>query len=143
MREFKSTPKWRTAILLFGVWTLVGLAFTALSSASATIENEHFALHDALRQNLPDFYIWGALSPLIFRFSHRFPVEFRPLLERGTSTLLIFTIVGYSQPAFTYLKECLLETWFGPRYWMLWQKCVTLSKSGEALAPAALIKPRL
>ncbi len=94
MREFKSTPKWRTAILLFGVWTLVGLAFTALSYASATIENEHFALHYALRQNLPYFYIWGALSPLIFRFSHRFPVEFRPLRLRNLllhiPTILLF-----------------------------------------------------
>src|SRR5260370_2111584 len=94
MREIKSTAKWRTAILLFGVWTLVGLAFTALSYASATIENEHFALHDALRQNLPYFYIWGALSPLIFRFSHRFPVEFRPLRLRNLllhiPTILLF-----------------------------------------------------
>src|SRR5258708_26020392 len=94
MRELKSTPKWRTAILLFGGWTLVGLAFTALRYASLTIENEHFALHDALRQNLPYFYIWGALSPLIFRFSHRFPVEFRPLRLRNLllhiPTILLF-----------------------------------------------------
>ena len=94
MREFKSTPKWRPAILLLGVWTLVGLVFTALRYASLTIENRHFALHDALRQNLPDFYVWGALSPLIFRFSHRFPVEFRPLRLRNLllhiPTILLF-----------------------------------------------------
>ncbi len=94
MREFKSTPKWRTAILLFGVWTLVGLVFAALRYASLTIENRHFALHDALRQNLPYFYIWGTLSPLIFRFSHRFPVEFRPLRLRNLllhiPTILLF-----------------------------------------------------
>jgi two-component system, LytTR family, sensor kinase len=94
MREFKSTPKWRKAILLFGVWTLVGLVFTALRYASLTIENMHFALQDALRQNLVQFYLWGALSPLIFRFSHRFPIEFRPLRLRNLllhiPTILLF-----------------------------------------------------
>ena len=79
MRELKSTPKWRTAILLFGGWTLVALVFIALSYASAVTENEHFDLHYALRQNLVQFYLWGGLSPLIFRFSYRFPIEFRPL----------------------------------------------------------------
>src|SRR3989454_7181144 len=97
MREFKSTPKWRMAILLFGIWTLVGLVFAALRYASLTIENIHFALHDALRQNLPYFYIWGALSPLIFRFSHRFPVEFRPLRLRNLllhiPTILLFASI--------------------------------------------------
>src|SRR5437588_348387 len=83
MKEFKSTSKWRTAILLFGGWTLVGLIFAALSYASAIIENRHFALHYALRLNLPYFYLWGALSPLIFRFSHRFPVEVRPFRLRN------------------------------------------------------------
>lgn len=83
MTVFKSTPKWRRAILLFGVWTLVGLIFAALSYASAIIENRHFALHNSLRLNLPYFYVWGALSPLIFRFSRRFPIEFRPLRLRN------------------------------------------------------------
>src|SRR5260370_3078337 len=79
MRELKSTPKWRTAILLFGGWTLVALVFVALSYASAVTENEHFDLHYALRQNLVQFYLWSGLSLLIFRFSYRFPIEFRPL----------------------------------------------------------------
>src|SRR5260370_6635128 len=102
MREIKSTAKWRTVILLFGGWTLVGLVFTALRYASLTIENRHFALHDALRQNLPYFYIWGALSPLIFRFSHRFPVEFRPIRLRNLllHITLIFLFEGIHQGMF-------------------------------------------
>src|SRR2546421_134815 len=83
MRESEPTPKWRTALLFFGGWTLFALIFSGLSYASAIIENRHFALHYALLLNLLYFYVWGALSPLIFRFSHRFPVEFIPLRIRN------------------------------------------------------------
>jgi two-component system, LytTR family, sensor kinase len=77
MREFRRTSKWRFALLLLGVWTLVALIFGVLSYASAIVANRHFAIHYALRQNLPYFYVWGVLSPLIFRFSRRFPIELR------------------------------------------------------------------
>jgi len=43
------------------------------------------------------FYLWGSLSPLIFRFSHRFPVEFRPLRLRNLvlhiPTILLFASI--------------------------------------------------
>src|SRR6266404_4561070 len=83
MRKSKSTPKWRTVLLLFGGWILVALIFSGLSYASAIIENRHFALHYALLLNLPYFYIWGVLSPLILHFSRCFPVEFIPLRIRN------------------------------------------------------------
>src|SRR6266849_4697709 len=85
MREFKSTSKWRSAILFLGVWTLVSLVFAALSYASEIGfgANRQVALSRALRLNLVYFYLWGGFSLLIFRFSYRFPVEFRPLRLRN------------------------------------------------------------
>src|SRR5947207_2621120 len=84
MRESKSTPRWRGAILYVGVWTLVGLIFATVSYAAAFNEgNRRLWFSDALRFNLVAFYLWGVFSLLIFRFSSQFPVEFRPLKLRN------------------------------------------------------------
>jgi sensor histidine kinase YesM len=75
---------WRRAALLFGGWTVAGFIFAAVSYAAATGEhNTQFGFSDALRLNLVQFYLWAILSPLIFRFSRRFPIEFRPLNLRN------------------------------------------------------------
>jgi len=75
---------WRRAALLFGGWTLVSVIFAAISYAAAIGENnKEFGFVSALRLNLVQFYLWGILSPLLFRFSRRFPIEFRPLNLRN------------------------------------------------------------
>ena len=85
MRELK--PKLRRAGLLFGVWTLVGVIFAVVSYAAGLAEtNRRYGFFDALRLNLVQFYLWGIFSPLIFRFSRRFPVEFPP---RGIRNFLL------------------------------------------------------
>src|SRR5260370_40459174 len=84
MRESKR--KWRRAAFLFGVWTLAGFIFAAVSYAAAISQNDRrFGFFDALRLNLVQFYLWGILSLLIFRFSRRFPIEFRPVRLRNLS----------------------------------------------------------
>src|SRR5216110_3110052 len=83
---------WRRATLLFGGWTLVSVIFAAISYAAAIGENnKEFGFVAALRLNLVQFYLWAILSPLIFRFSRRFPIEFRPLNLRNL--LLHFPVV--------------------------------------------------
>jgi len=75
---------WRRAALLFGGWTLVSVIFAAVSYAAAIGENnKEFGFVAALRLNLVQFYLWAIFSPLIFRFSQRFPIEFRPLNVRN------------------------------------------------------------
>ncbi len=75
---------WRRAALLFGGWTLVGLIFAFVSYASAISGNaRRFGFSDALGMNLIYFYVWGFFSLLIFRFSRRFPIEFRPIKVRN------------------------------------------------------------
>jgi two-component system LytT family sensor kinase len=75
---------WCRAALLFGGWTLVSFIFAAVSYAAALGENnKEFGFGAALRLNLVEFYLWAIFSPLIFRFSCRFPIEFRPLHLRN------------------------------------------------------------
>src|SRR5947199_2108434 len=75
---------WRRAAFVFGGYTLVSFIFAAVSYAAAAGENnKEFDFVSALRLNLVQFYLWAILSPLIFRFSRRFPIELRPLNLRN------------------------------------------------------------
>jgi two-component system, LytTR family, sensor kinase len=78
------TINWRRTALLFGGWTLVSIIFAGISYAAAIGENnKEFGFASALRLNLVQFYVWAILSPLVFRFSRRFPIELRPLNVRN------------------------------------------------------------
>ena len=79
MRDTKS--KWGSALTLFGMWTAVGLIFSFISFL--LLANEKTKLTDSLRYNCVHFYLWGALSLLLFQFSRRFRVEFNPLKLRN------------------------------------------------------------
>src|SRR4029450_751080 len=82
MRSLKIS--WHKVALLFGGWTLVSVIFALVSYAAAIGENnKEFGFVAALRLNLVQFYLWAILSPLLFRFSRRFPIEFRPLNLRN------------------------------------------------------------
>src|SRR5437764_13104832 len=78
------TIKCRRAALLFVGWTLVSIIFAGISYAAAVGENnKEFGFVFALRLNLVQSYVWAILSPVVFRFSRRFPVELRPLNVRN------------------------------------------------------------
>jgi len=82
MSDHKIT--WRKASLFFSGWTLVGIVFALISYAAAIGENhKEFGFVAALKLNLVQFYLWAILSPLLFRFSRRFPIELRPLNIRN------------------------------------------------------------
>jgi len=82
MRNLKT--KSRRAALLFAGWTVVSIIFAGISYAAAIGENnKEFGFVSALRLNLVQFYVWGILAPLVFRFSRRFPIELRPLNVRN------------------------------------------------------------
>lgn len=75
-------PKYlRTALTLFLIWTVVGLAFTGifyLISRSAGAERAESFL-SILRSSLLTAYVWGGLSPLIYLFARRFAIDPRKL----------------------------------------------------------------
>jgi hypothetical protein len=65
-----------------GRWlALSSLAFLTLRRLAKTIKE--FGFVSALRLNLVQVYVWAILSPLVFRFSRRFPIELRPLNVRN------------------------------------------------------------
>src|SRR5215831_14201723 len=75
---------WRKAVLFFGGWTLVSVVFALISYAAAIGENhKEFGFVAALKLNLVQFYVWAILSPLLVRFTRRFPIEVRPLNIRN------------------------------------------------------------
>jgi len=75
---------WRRAALLLVGWTLVSVIFAGISYAAAIGENnKEFGFVSALRLNLVQFYVWAILTPFVFRFCRRFPIELRPLNVRN------------------------------------------------------------
>src|ERR1041385_9443295 len=128
MRNFKIN--WRRVAFLFIGWTLVSIIFAGISYAAAIGENnKEFGFVSALRLNLVQFYLWAILSPLIFRFSRRFPIEFRPLNRRNlalhfpalisfaaihqiTHLSLLWSISPRLQRRFPLILEC-YRTYFG------------------------------
>src|SRR5438034_2655694 len=94
---------WRRAAIVFGGCTLVSFIFAAVSYAAAVGENnKEFDFVSALRLNLVQFYLWAILSPLIFRFSRRFPIELRPLNLRNLflhfPALVSFAVIHHVSP---------------------------------------------
>lgn len=79
----RATRKWRSFLLFLVVWTLIGLAFSALSYASALSERVPMSLSYALRMNLSRFYFWAIFSPLLLHFTYHYPIEFRPFKLRN------------------------------------------------------------
>jgi signal transduction histidine kinase len=133
IRASTSPPKWVAVLLWIGVWTLLGLTFAALSYASSVGEARRPDMVYALKQNLTRFYVWAALAPFIFRFTYRFPVEFRPLrlpplllhlpalfLFSSIHQLIYFGVAWQLEPTFkrhfSSLTEFYLAAFWGVLY---------------------------
>ncbi len=83
MRELKQYATWRVAVFLFVGWSIVGFIFAGVSYTAGLIENNRqLDLGYVVRLNLIQFYLWGALSPLLFWFSRRYTIELRPVRVR-------------------------------------------------------------
>jgi sensor histidine kinase YesM len=79
MRRGKKASRLIPGLLFFLIWTLLALLFTGLSYGMALSDGRQPDLTRLIWTSFTRFYIWAALSPLIFYFTRRFPVEFRPL----------------------------------------------------------------
>lgn len=80
---------WRW-VLAFGIWTVVGLSFGTRSYLQAQINGTPVSFRETVPSYMIDFYIWGAVSPLIFKLSRRYPIERGALVNR----LLLYLVVG-------------------------------------------------
>lgn len=101
---------WVLWVLVLLVWTLVGLSFTLnyyfFAGHYVAIFKQQPTLAGMLIWELPYWFLWAALAPLIFRIARRFPVErdrwFRNSLIHIVACLLlsfihraIYLIVGW------------------------------------------------
>ncbi|HEX8289060.1 MAG TPA: histidine kinase [Pyrinomonadaceae bacterium] len=75
--------KWKPFAVLFGVWTLLGLSFAAISYLAALSENRPASAWAIFSTNLLRFYIWAALSPLIYQIAKRFDFTKQSSALRG------------------------------------------------------------
>ena len=67
--------KWQLITALFLFWTLLGLAFGAISYSVAAEENPAINPLPIFLMNLVKFYLWAALAPVIFLVTGEFPFE--------------------------------------------------------------------
>jgi two-component system, LytTR family, sensor kinase len=65
------------AFAFIALWTLLALVFVSLSSASAIAGGNQPNLRLLFAIQFTRFYLWGALSPLIYLVVRRFPIEIR------------------------------------------------------------------
>src|SRR5215475_3266895 len=91
---------WLFSLLFVGMWTLVGLSFSALSYASGVAENRPVSVYFALSMNLTRFYLWAILSLIVYRLALKFPIRVRPFaytnLLSNILALLVFAIIHQS-----------------------------------------------
>lgn len=61
------------------MWTLLGFTFVALSSATALSDGRPLNIQNLFLIHFTRLYTWAVLSPFIFLFVRRFPIDFRRL----------------------------------------------------------------
>jgi len=89
--------RWVRWILLFLIWTAVGLFFASQSSLwDRYIYQSPITRERALITNLSFYYIWACLTPMVLRLGRRFQFErsswVRSLLVHLPTSLLLSTI---------------------------------------------------
>ncbi|HJU26368.1 MAG TPA: histidine kinase, partial [Rhodanobacteraceae bacterium] len=65
MGEEARQQRWRGLALAFGFWTLLALSFAVRMVVSAAAEGEALSWQRAFAWNLPNFYLWMLLTPLV------------------------------------------------------------------------------
>lgn len=71
--------KWCAAFLF---WTIVGLIFSTQTYLYLKTQYENFQWLAALKNGMPLWYLWGALSPLIARLDRRLPLKREEIFKR-------------------------------------------------------------
>jgi two-component system, LytTR family, sensor kinase len=90
----------------FLVWTLLGLSFALSTYLGALQDGVHISFKRAVSGYLADFYLWGMLSPLIFRLARRYELRGHfprnLLIHAGVSIALSFVVLSAASPLVWY-----------------------------------------
>ncbi|MDQ4123201.1 MAG: histidine kinase [Acidobacteriota bacterium] len=109
--EFFTQPRkihWWHFAAGFAVWTLIGLSFATRSYLGLIKQGANVSWQNLAISYMIDFYLWGLVSPFIFRLCHRFPIERERLATRISLFLILslvftFIIIAVSIPIYWYL----------------------------------------
>jgi two-component system LytT family sensor kinase len=99
---------WRAFLVGFGIWTVVGVSFGLRTHWWAQMNASPTLFWQTVPNYMVDFYIWGAVSPLIFWLCHRFPIERGNIAGRSAFHLLagmvfVFVVTLITIPTLWYL----------------------------------------
>ena len=99
-------PWWVRVGFGFCVWTLLGLSFALSSYLGARQDNVQLSWRRTIIGYLSDFYLWGLLSPFIFRLARRFELRGKfprnLLIHIGVSVVFSFVVLSAATPLFWY-----------------------------------------
>ena len=98
---------WLRWCFFFCVWTLLGVSFALSTYLGARQDNgAPISFKRLLSGYLADFYLWGTLSPLIFRLARRFELRKQfprnLLIHLGTSVVLSTLVLSAASPLVWY-----------------------------------------
>src|SRR5438552_15787072 len=106
LRDAFSHRWWLRWCFGFCVWTLLGFSFALRTYLGALQDNVHISWKATISGYLVDFYLWGMISPLIFKLASRFELGRhlpRNLLIHATlSVVLAFMVLSAAAPIYWY-----------------------------------------
>jgi len=115
-------------VIGFGIWTIVGLSFGTRSYLQAQLNGSPVTFRETVPSYCIDFYIWGAVSPLIFMLCRRFPIERGAIARRfalylGIGLIFVLAITAITIPTTWYLG--LTNTTTNPTLGILFNRLMT------------------
>src|ERR1044072_1276244 len=104
---------WVLWVLVLLVWTLVGLSFTLnyyfFAGHYVAIFKQQPTLAGMLIWELPYWFLWAALAPLIFRIAWRFPVERDPWFRNSLIHIVACLLLSFIHRAIYLIVGWLLH----------------------------------
>jgi two-component system, LytTR family, sensor kinase len=100
-------PKWLRWLIGFGVWTSLAVLLSVRGLLYYYRKGGELPWAEVISASFIDFYLWGAVSPLIFILCRRFPIERGKVAQR----IFLHLFLGFTF-AFAILQLSLLCYWY-------------------------------
>lgn len=77
IKTFLTETKWKTFIISFAIWTILGLSFGSESFLRNYKAGRILSVHYFIIEFLTEFYLYALFSLLVFKIGKKFPLEFK------------------------------------------------------------------
>ena len=116
-------PWWIRVSFGFLVWTLLGISFALSAYLNAVRDNASVSFKRTVTGYLADFWLWGMLSPLIFRFARQYELRDRfprnLFIHLAISIVFALIVLSAASPLTWYLGYVNLVRY--PTLFILWR----------------------